>query len=155
MALTVLDGRPVAVTSGDDQTVRVWDAATGREIGDPPTRHFPVRSLATATVDDHPLALLGGDARTARLVDLGTGQALGEPLRGHADTVNAVALGTVNGRAVAVTGSWDATVRAWDALTGDQLGAEMAFPAPVHAVALAPDGLVAVGFGSELGAFRL
>ncbi|PZS40649.1 MAG: hypothetical protein DLM62_01780, partial [Pseudonocardiales bacterium] len=37
VATTTLDGRQVAVTGSDDDTVRVWDLGTGRPIGDPLT----------------------------------------------------------------------------------------------------------------------
>ncbi|MFF5212154.1 WD40 repeat domain-containing protein [Streptosporangium sp. NPDC000396] len=150
MAATVVDGRLVAVTSAHDETVRVWDATTGQQVGEPLTDHYPVRAVATAVVEGRPIVVIGSDTNTARIVDLATDRQIGEPLRGHTDAVCTVALGTVDGRPVAVTGSWDATVRVWDAVTGEQVGEELVFPATVNAVAVAPDGRLAVAFGTEL-----
>jgi WD40 repeat protein len=44
VATVVLDGRSVVVTSSDDETVRLWDLATGRPVGDP----LPVVGAAQA-----------------------------------------------------------------------------------------------------------
>ena len=50
-----------------------------------------------------------------RLWDARSGAAIGEPLAGHTNWVTAVALGEVDGGAVVVSGSHDATIRLWDA----------------------------------------
>ena len=39
VAVAELDGRPVVVSGSDDETVRVWDLATGTPVGDPLTGH--------------------------------------------------------------------------------------------------------------------
>lgn len=54
----------------------------------------------------------------ARWGDWATGSGVdarfGQVLTGHTDWVVAVATAVVDGRPVAVTGSWDRTVRVWD-----------------------------------------
>ena len=70
------DGRPVAVTGSDDDTVRVWDLATGTPIGDPLTGHTgAVAAVAHRPPDGRPLAVTGSDDGTVRVWDLATGTA--------------------------------------------------------------------------------
>ncbi|MGX2992819.1 WD40 repeat domain-containing protein [Streptomyces sp. JNUCC 64] len=150
VAVGVVDGLAVAVTSADDRTVRMWDARTGRPVGGPLADDLPVRSLAVAEPGGRPLVVLGGGTGAVRIVDLATRRTVGDRPRGHADVVGAVALGTVAGRPVAVTGGWDGTVCVWDAVTGGRIGEEIVFPAVVRAVAVTPDGLLVVGYGPDL-----
>ncbi|NUP50105.1 MAG: hypothetical protein HOW97_22750 [Catenulispora sp.] len=87
-------------------------------------------------------------------------------LRGHSWGVSAVAVGEVDGRAVALTGSYDGTARMWDLSTQRQLGPALGGYEEVSAVALGDideysvalvagdDGTVRVfdlSSGSELG----
>ena len=50
MAVAELDGRTVVISGSDDETVRVWDLATGTPVGDPFTGHRGrVRAIASQT----------------------------------------------------------------------------------------------------------
>jgi hypothetical protein len=73
--------------------------------------------------------------RTARIWDTRTGAVL--QLKGHTDTVNAVAV-TPDGARI-VTGSRDATARLWDASTGAEL-LQLKHTGAVYGVAVTPDG---------------
>ncbi|MFJ9844851.1 WD40 repeat domain-containing protein [Kitasatospora sp. NPDC101155] len=143
VASAVVDGRTVVVTSGDDGTVRVWDAVTGEQVGEPLIEHGSrVRAVATAVVDGRALAVSGGDDGTVRRWDLATGEQVGEPLVGmvrqfdlvthkqigwtkHGDgpgsEVRAVATTVVDGRPLAV-GCTQWWVWVWDLVTGEQVG---------------------------------
>ncbi|MCK2240898.1 MULTISPECIES: WD40 repeat domain-containing protein [unclassified Crossiella] len=148
-------GRTLIVAACDDGVVRVadmvqsksgpTDVSPGHEIG--------VESVALARVDGHPVVLSGGltgdlyrrDARAGGRVSL---------LR-HGDLrITDIAVGTLGGRTVAVTGSPQAGVRLHDLASGLPLtdypepGAEKAW---VHSVDLLwPErGPVIVGAGDE------
>ncbi|PWI05919.1 hypothetical protein DIZ27_36540 [Streptomyces sp. NWU339] len=81
-----VDGRPVAVTSSNDKTVRVWDLTTGWPVGEPLTggRYSgAVNAVATAVVDGRPVAVTGGGGENVgevRVWDLTTGRPLGAEL---------------------------------------------------------------------------
>jgi tetratricopeptide (TPR) repeat protein len=103
------DGKHLA-SAGNDQTVRVWDAATGKEI-----RSLQAYSGAVLSVEFSPdgrrLASAGGDP-TVRLWDWKTDQEI-LTLKGHAGAVFGLAFSR-DGRRLA-SASLDATVRVWDA----------------------------------------
>jgi hypothetical protein len=114
-----LEGRPIAVSGGQDGTVRVWDLRTGEPIGDSLRGHTGVVSaVAVGKLDGRPIAVSGSTDRTVWVWDLRTGEPIGEPLTGHFDWVSALALGELDGRPIAISGStFDQTVRVWDLRT--------------------------------------
>jgi WD40 repeat protein len=134
------DGRLVAVTASDDETVRVWDLTTGTAFGESLPGHTgPVVAVATGILPDGRLvAVTASWDETVRVWDLTTGTALGEPLTGHTNSMEAVATGVLpDGRLVAVTGGYDATVRMWDLTTRRRIGTPLNVNGPIAAVALA------------------
>jgi WD40 repeat protein len=137
VAVGELDGRPVVVSGGDDQTVRVWDLASGQSVGEPLTGHTgSVRGVAVAELRGRPVVVSGGDL-TVRVWDLATGKPVGEPFTGHTGSVRAVAVGELRGRPVVVSGSDDATVKVWDLASGQPVGEPFTrHVGPVRAVAV-------------------
>ncbi|MFB7007829.1 MULTISPECIES: WD40 repeat domain-containing protein [unclassified Streptomyces] len=117
-------GRSLAVTSSSD--VRVWDVATGRQLGDPFTGHVgPVRAVAAVVVEGRPIAVTGDGEGVVRIWDLTTHEQINQFPTGHTHGVRAVAAMAVDGRPVVVTGGSDRTARAWDANTGQPLCAPL------------------------------
>jgi WD40 repeat protein len=120
VAVTELDGRPVVISGSYDQTVRVWDLATGDPVGHPSTGHGDwVRAVAVTELDGRPVVISGSDDRTVRVWDLATGDPVGDPFTGHDGTVLAVAVTELDDQPVVISGSDDETVRVWDLATGD------------------------------------
>ncbi|MDQ0938408.1 hypothetical protein [Streptomyces sp. V1I1] len=134
VATGVVEGRPVVVTGSWDKTVRVWDLATGRPVGEP----FANGGVATAVVEGRSVAVTGSRNGTVRVWDLATGRPVGEPLTGHTGGVWAVATAAVEGRPVVAAADGEKTVRVWDLATGQPIGEPLTgHTEPVRVVATA------------------
>jgi WD40 repeat protein/tRNA A-37 threonylcarbamoyl transferase component Bud32 len=81
------DGRR-AVTAGFDCTARIWDLASGRQVGKT-LEHQGYIFCARFSPDGKKVATAGGDA-TARVWDAETGEPIGEPME-HAWCVHVIA----------------------------------------------------------------
>jgi hypothetical protein len=109
-----------------DWTLRVWDLAVGREVGDPiPMAGGPVHALACTRLGGRAVAVTGSDDGTLRTWDLATGREAGDPIPMAGGPVHALACTRLGGRAVAVTGSDDGTLRIFDLATRRQAGAPL------------------------------
>ncbi|MFJ3619861.1 AAA family ATPase [Streptomyces iakyrus] len=118
VACTTVDGRPVAVTTGNDKSVQLWDLIDRRPMDPPLEGHTAgVTSVACTAIGERPVAVTAGYDHTLRVWDLRTGQSIGEPLTGHTDAVLAVACTVYQGRPSAVSCS-GGTLRVWDLTTG-------------------------------------
>ncbi|HEX7836443.1 MAG TPA: hypothetical protein VF469_03220, partial [Kofleriaceae bacterium] len=96
-------------TASDDQTARVWDAATGKPLGVPLTHQGSVRSAAFSP--DGTRVVTASLDKTARVWDAATGRPLGVPLT-HQDAVVSAAFSPDGTRVV--TASDDQTARVWE-----------------------------------------
>ncbi|WP_078877002.1 caspase family protein [Streptomyces sp. 150FB] len=126
VAVGALDGRPIAVTGSADETVRVWDLASQRQIGEPLHVGISVSAVAIGELGDYTVALTGAVDGTVKIWDLSAGQEYGHALTGHTNRVESIAVGTVHGRPVVLTASADGTARIWDLIERRQLGADLA-----------------------------
>ncbi|CCM00585.1 uncharacterized protein FIBRA_02621 [Fibroporia radiculosa] len=131
------DGRQI-VSGSFDNTIRVWDADTGQQLGPPLRGHTnSVRSIVIS--HDGRRIVSGSRDKTIRIWDADTGQQLGLPLRGHMSWVTSVVI-SCDGRWI-VSGSADKTIRVWDANTGQQLGLSLEGHTDcVTSVAISHDG---------------
>jgi WD40 domain-containing protein len=103
------DGQWV-VTASEDQTARVWDAASGKATAEP-MRHDGGVYSAQFSADGQRVVTASGD-HTARVWDAASCKAIGEPMR-HEDAVYSAQF-SADGQRV-VTASGDTTARVWDA----------------------------------------
>jgi hypothetical protein len=128
------DGRSLVV-GVEDGSIRVLDAATGREIrrldGDTPGWH-PVAVSA-----DGSMIVSGGSDGVVRIWDVKTEREKAV-LRGHTDKVQRVAL-SPNRRQVAST-CWDKTVRLWDVATAREIRKLEGHTEFVDGIKYTPDG---------------
>jgi WD40 repeat protein len=118
-----------------DNTIRLWDVASGRELRMLRGHEHFVTSVDFAP-DGSRLAS-GSYDRTVRLWNTTRGEPLAV-LSGHGDKIHAIAF-SPDGRWVA-SASTDKTIRLWDTVTNRQAGSLRGHDGPVHDLVWAPDG---------------
>ncbi|MBA2592259.1 MAG: hypothetical protein H0U97_08375 [Gammaproteobacteria bacterium] len=112
------DGKRV-VTASWDKTARVWDADTGKPVGEPMTHGNMVVS-ASFSPDGKRVVTASWD-KTARVWDADTGKPVGEPMT-HGNGVASASF-SPDGKCV-VTASEDETARVWHAFWSSLVRAE-------------------------------
>jgi WD40 repeat protein/tRNA A-37 threonylcarbamoyl transferase component Bud32 len=128
------DGQRLA-TASEDQTVKVWEATTGRErLTLPATGEV----FCAAFRPPEGRWLVTGDRRGAVTVWDTTTRQVVRTLGGHEETVRGLAF-SPDGRLFA-SASEDQTVKVWDATTGDLLHHLSGHAGWVVVVAFSPDG---------------
>ncbi|KAG8724345.1 hypothetical protein FRC09_019794 [Ceratobasidium sp. 395] len=141
------DGAYIASGAWDD-TIRIWDAHTGKPVRQPLTCHTGhVNSVAYSP--DGAYIASGSDDQTIRIWDAHTGKPVGQPLTGHADSVRSVAY-SPDGAYIA-SNSYK-TIQTWDAHTGKPVNRGRIFghTDSVYSVAYSPDGArIASGSGDN------
>jgi WD40 repeat protein len=122
VACTEIDGVPVAVTGGDDKTVRVWNLRDGTPIGRPLTGHTDrILAVACTEIAGVPVTVTGGGAQV-RVWNLRDGSLITQTATRHSGRVMALACTEIDGVPVAVTGGDDKTVRVWNLRDGTPIG---------------------------------
>ncbi len=122
-----------------DGTIRLWNAATGQQIGKTLNDSRAGEVLSVAFSPDGKTLASGNQNGTIQLWNVASGQQIRPPLNGHAGKVNSVAF-SHDGTTLA-SGS-DNAVQLWNAATG-QLTENYSVASnigPVNAVAFSPDG---------------
>ena len=123
------------MSASDDRTVKVWDAATGRELLTLAGHGGWVWRLAVSA-DGTRVATASADG-TTKVWDVQTGQDL-LTLRGHRQPVVGVAF-SLDGHRLA-TASLDGTARIWDARPVPEPLVLVGHTGQVNGVAFSPDG---------------
>ena len=135
------------MSGSPDSTIRLWDAQTGGQVGNPLQGHTSsVWSVAFSPDGRHIVS--GSSDSTIRLWDTQTGVQVGNPLQGHTDSVWSVAFSS-DGNHI-VSGSSDKTIQLWDAQTGEKVGNPLqGHTDSVRSVAFSPDGRHIVSGSSD------
>ena len=109
------DGTCLASSSSSyNNTVQLWDTASGLAVGEPLCGHSNSVNSVAFSPDGTRLAS-GSHDNTVRLWDTVSGRTAGELLRCHTYSVNSVAF-SPDGTSLA-SGSYAKTVRLWDGST--------------------------------------
>jgi len=138
-----LDGR-TALSGGVDDTLKLWDVASGKELRTFTGHSGMVESVAFSP-DGRTALSAGDDDKTMRLWEVATGKELRRFM--HSEQVKAVAFSR-DGR-IALSGTYAVgaggnELRLWEVATGKELGRFMGHWRGLTSVAVAPDGRTAV-----------
>jgi len=153
------DGRTLA-SAGNDGTVRLWDAATGKElrrlVGRPLVNYDWVSSVAFSPDGKLVAAGIhgyhGAPSHPIFLWDAATGKQL-RRLAGHKNEVQTITF-SPDGKLLASAG-YGKSIRLWDVASGEERHRLEAKPY-IYALAFSPDGrLLASSAGGEYGHERL
>ncbi|KAJ5547510.1 hypothetical protein N7513_004744 [Penicillium frequentans] len=128
------DGSRLA-SGSDDNTVRIWDPATGQSVSTLEGHSRWVSSIAWSP-DGSRLAS-GSFDNTVRIWDPATGQSM-FTLEGHSRSVKSIAWSPDGSRLA--SGSDDNTVRIWDPAIGHRVSTLEGHSDWVHLIAWSPDG---------------
>jgi WD40 repeat protein len=124
------------VLSGGDKTVKIWDAASGREIRTFSGEHIGFVSSVAFSPDER-LLLSSCSGGKIILWDTNRGQKVREFV-GHTKGVFR-AVFSPDGRTIASAGM-DATIRLWDTASGEQVAVFKGHTAAVRTLVFTPDG---------------
>ncbi len=128
------DGKALASASGDN-TVKLWDRATGRNLATLVGHEDSVWSVAFSP--DGKMVASASDDRTVKLWDRVTGRNLAT-LVGHEDSVLSVTF-SPDGQTLA-SASYDGAVKLWAVGTRQSMAALVGHEDSVWSVAFSPDG---------------
>ena len=142
------DGKYI-ISGGEDETVRLWETHTGREI-----RVFEGHVAAVTSVAFSPdgrFVVSGSEDMTLRLWDVTNGKEI-RRFQGHEAAVNSVAYHP-DGKHI-ISGGNDKTIRIWEVSTGKEIRTFKGHDEPVNSVSLSLDGKYLLT-GSWDGTIRL
>jgi WD40 repeat protein len=142
------DGKTLA--AGNGNAIRLWDPATGEEIGKRDAHTDAVTCLAISP--DGKSVASGGVDDTIRLWDAATGRQR-RRLDGHAGRVESLAF-SPDGRLL-ISASADETLRLWDVAAGREVRQMEGHAGQFRWVAFLPDGKSVLSWSEDEGMVRV
>nr|VFK14709.1 MAG: WD domain-containing protein, G-beta repeat-containing protein [Candidatus Kentron sp. LFY] len=140
------DGRRLLSGGSHDNTLKLWDVASGEEIRTFRGHSDKVNSVAFSP--DGRTVLSGSHDRTLKRWDVASGEEM-RTFRGHDQGVSSVAF-SPDGRTV-LSGSWDNTLKLWDVASGEEMRTFRGHDQGIWSVAFSPDGrMVLSGSGDHI-----
>ncbi|KAK3348667.1 quinon protein alcohol dehydrogenase-like superfamily [Lasiosphaeria hispida] len=132
------------VASGSrDQTVKIWDAATGSYMQTLEGHSCNVSSVTF--LPDSKLIISGSEDWTVKIWDMATGSCT-QTLKGHSDYVSSITF--LPDLKLIASGSWDQTVKIWDMATGSCAQTLKGHSSGVSSITFSPDSKLIIS-GSE------
>ena len=128
------DGKRL-LSGGSDNTLKLWDAETGRDLRTLTGHSGWVKSVTFSP--DGKRVLSGSSDKSLKLWDAETGAEL-RTFTGHSNDVLSVAF-SPDGKQL-LSGGMDNTLKLWDAETGEELRTFTGHSEQVTSVAISPDG---------------
>jgi WD40 repeat protein len=154
LATAELDGRPIAITGGEDGKLGIRNLTRWSKINKVLTGHTgPVTAMVTGTLGGHPIVLTISKDETMRIWDLTEQRQIGQPFVGHGGAVTAVAIAELDSRSIAITGGADRSMRVWDLTTRDCLD-WLWVAGVIRCLTLGRSGILIVGFDDEIAVFE-
>ncbi|NES22029.1 MAG: hypothetical protein F6K41_24680 [Symploca sp. SIO3E6] len=142
------DGQAI-VSTGLDNTIRIWDLPTGQELRVLWGNSSLFYSLALSP--DGQIIVSGSWDNTIRVWDFETGQELYH-LKGHTGEVDSLVISPDS--QTIISGSRDNTIRVWNLPTGQELRSLQGHTGEVYCLAISPDGRTIVS-GSRDNTIRV
>ncbi|MBG0813437.1 serine/threonine-protein kinase [Planomonospora sp. ID82291] len=123
VAVAQLNGSPIIVSGSADNTIRIWNLSTGKQIGEPLIGHSrSISTVAVTQLNGFPAIISSSTDNTIRIWDLSTGEQLDELITKHTYGIHSMAVSRLNGRPVAVSVGSEDAMYVWDLTTGKQIG---------------------------------
>ena len=144
LGVTVSGEGRLAVSASADQSLKVWDMESGRELRTLQGHSNYVSGVGVTP--DGKRAVSASWDQTLKVWDVESGLEL-HTLKGHSDYVSGVAV-TPDGKR-AVSASWDQTLKVWDVESGLELHTLKGHSAYVSGVSVAPDGKRAISTSGD------
>ena len=143
-SVTISPDNQILASSSGDQTIKLWELSTGKELRSWEGHNYWVRTLAI-TPDGQILAS-GSDDNTIKLWQLSTGKQL-RTLKGHRRWVRALVI-TPDGQILA-SASNDQTIKLWQLSTGKELHTLTGHNDWVSTLTMTPDGQILVSGSND------